>query len=62
MIRYSPLYLDAIKEAGRRAGRFLNPGFAEWLHGLPVGWTAASPLAGWHLNGPDAPLTAISMP
>jgi len=31
-------------ESRKPSGRRLNPNFAEWLMGLPAGWTAFTPL------------------
>jgi hypothetical protein len=28
-----------MEERNLPRGRFVNPCFAEWLHGLPLGWT-----------------------
>jgi len=40
-IKFSPIYRDAMKEAGKDVNsyRWLSPCFAEWLYGLPQGWT-----------------------
>ena len=43
-MRHSVSYQQSLREAGRKPGRFLSIEAAEYLSGLPLGWT--SPVAG----------------
>lgn len=39
-IRFSKVYKQALIASGERPGRFLTPSVAEFISGLPIGWTS----------------------
>ena len=63
MIKYGKPYKEALSDNHETGpGKHLNLQFGEWLHGLPLNWTAADQNVEAQRADAEPPLNGISTP